>query len=146
MLPLYSTLRLGIGLASSVCFNFFFLGVLTSSSETMESSNGSEDAGDSPLSNHVSIRVHLSDRDPPPPQPSGSQTRENLREVEVSAHPSCCAQTETSHPPHPRNAGAVVDFAPSPRGATISHPDPLASGRGQIRSQLVPPANPIPLS
>ena len=53
--------------------------------------------------------------------------------MEVSAHPLRCAQTKTSHPPPPSNAGGV---------ATLSHPLPL--GRVQIRGQLVPPAHPFP--
>ena len=105
----------------------------------MDSSNCFEGIRDSLLSTQVATQVHISERDPPS---SRSQTRGNVREAEVGAHPMRCAQTETSYPPPPSNAAALSDTAHSSRGATPSHP--LAYGRGQIRGQLVPPAHPSP--
>lgn len=75
----------------------------------------------------------------PPHPPYLCRASENVREVEVSTHPWCCAQMETSHPPPPSNASLVADIAPSFHGATLSHP--LPSGWGQIWGQLVPPVH-----
>ena len=72
----------------------------------MDSSNCPEGVGDFPLANSVAIRVHISDRapldpraHPLPPSASRPQSRKNAREMDVSAHPSRCAQTEISPPP-----------------------------------------------
>ena len=82
-------------------------------------------ASDLSLSTPV-LEVHLS-YDIPPME--WSQHQESVQEMEVSAHPSCCAQTKTSHTSH------LLGDDPFP---------PLSCGRGLMLCQLVPAACPLP--